>query len=113
MADATHSHKQESEADDYSYDFLKRNGYNVVAEYMAFKKLALLSESADKRSTCQKMLNSDPDSNKHADSAKKAERKVCGKIQELLHCRQLSRQTKGDHNFAATRARIKPSLFLF
>lgn len=37
MMDAAHSKKQESEADLYSYDFMKKNGYNVVAEYTAFK----------------------------------------------------------------------------
>ena len=28
--DAKHSKKQESQADDYSYDFMKKHGYNVV-----------------------------------------------------------------------------------
>ena len=71
MVDAAHSKKQESQADAYSYDFMKNNGYNVVAEYTAFKKLALLSEGGDKQSGFQKMFNSHPDSNKRAEVIKK------------------------------------------
>lgn len=71
MIDASHSKKQESEADTYSYDFMKANGYNVVGAYTAFKKLALLSEGGDKQSGFQKMFNSHPDSNKRADAIKK------------------------------------------
>lgn len=43
MLDAKHSKKQESQADEYSYNFMKKHGYNVVGVYTAFKKLALLS----------------------------------------------------------------------
>lgn len=71
MIDASHSKKQESEADTYSYDFMKANGYDVVGAYTAFKKLALLSEGGDKQSGFQKMFNSHPDSNKRADAIKK------------------------------------------
>ncbi len=35
--DASHSKKQESEADTYSYDFMKANKYDVVGAYTAFK----------------------------------------------------------------------------
>ena len=68
--DAKHSKKQESQADDYSYDFMKKHGYNVVGVYTAFKKLALLSEGAE-QSSFQKMMSSHPDSNKRAETAKK------------------------------------------
>jgi len=67
--DASHSKKQESEADTYSYDFLKSHGYNVVGAYTAFKKLALLSN--EKSSAYDKMMSSHPDSNKRADAVKK------------------------------------------
>ena len=40
---ASFSRKQETEADDYSYGFLKRNGYNVLALATSFEKLAKLS----------------------------------------------------------------------
>ena len=67
--DSSHSRKQESEADTYSYDFMKQNGYNVMGAYTAFKKLALLSK--EKATTFQKMMSSHPDSDKRADAVKK------------------------------------------
>lgn len=71
IMDASHSKKQESQADTYSYDFMKANGYNVVGAYTAFKKLALLSEGGSAQSGFQKMFNSHPDSNKRAEAIKK------------------------------------------
>lgn len=62
---AKHSKKQESQADDYSYDFMKKHGYNVVGAYTAFKKLALLGGGAT-ASSYQKMMSSHPDSEKRA-----------------------------------------------
>lgn len=67
--DATHSKKQESEADSYAYDFMKKNGYNVVGAYTAFKKFSLLSSS--KASKFEKMMSSHPDSDKRAEAVKK------------------------------------------
>ena len=67
---ASHSRKQESEADGYSYNFLKTNNYNVVGAYTAFKKLSLLSGKADK-TTSQKMMSSHPDSEDRANEVKK------------------------------------------
>ncbi len=74
MMDATHSKKQESDADTYSYDFMKKYGYDVNAAYTAFKKLALLSEGAQ-QSSFKKMFNSHPDSNKRAEAIKKRAQK--------------------------------------
>lgn len=68
--DASHSKKQESEADTYSYDFMKANKYDVVGAYTAFKKLALLSEGST-QSGFEKMFNSHPDSEKRAQAIKK------------------------------------------
>ncbi|BAP29065.1 peptidase M48 [Chryseobacterium sp. StRB126] len=68
--DASHSKKQESEADTYSYDFMKANKYDVVGSYTAFKKLALLSEG-NTQSGFEKMFNSHPDSEKRAQAIKK------------------------------------------
>ncbi|AZB27592.1 MULTISPECIES: M48 family metallopeptidase [Chryseobacterium] len=68
--DASHSKKQESEADTYSYDFMKANKYDVVGAYTAFKKLALLSQGST-QSGFEKMFNSHPDSEKRAQSIKK------------------------------------------
>lgn len=67
--DASHSRKQETEADLYSYNFMKANGYDVVGAYSAFKKLALLSK--EKSSSYQKMMSSHPDSEKRAAAIKK------------------------------------------
>lgn len=66
MLSSKFSRKQESEADDYSYEFLKRNNYNVMAEVTAFQKLAKLSEGAPEQSKTEKMFNSHPDSDKRA-----------------------------------------------
>ena len=70
MLDAKHSKKQESQADEYSYNFMKKHGYNVVGVYTAFKKLALLS-GGETQSRFQKMMSSHPDSEKRAEAAKK------------------------------------------
>ena len=68
MLDSKHSRKQESEADDYSYDFMKRNGYDVNAVESAFNILASGATSADFLS---KMLSSHPDPKDRAEKAKK------------------------------------------
>jgi metalloprotease len=70
MIDSKHSRKQESEADSYSYDFMKRNGYNVNAVESAFSILAKMSTGAD-ASFLDKMMSSHPDSQERADNAKK------------------------------------------
>ena len=70
MLEAKHSKKQESQADEYAYNFMKKHGYDVVAVYTAFKKMALLS-GGDTQSKFQKMMSSHPDSEKRAEAAKK------------------------------------------
>lgn len=70
MIDSKHSRKQESEADSFSYDFMKRNGYDVNAVESAFRILQNLSEGAE-ASFMTKMMSSHPDSGKRADDAKK------------------------------------------
>ena len=62
---AKFSRAQESEADLYSYAFLKRNNYNVMGEVSAFRKLTKLSEGAQ-QSKLQKMTSSHPDSEQRA-----------------------------------------------
>ncbi|QSW87573.1 MULTISPECIES: M48 family metalloprotease [Flavobacterium] len=69
LIDSKHSRKQETEADLYSYDFLKKNGYNVNAEESAFRILAKMSEGAE-ASFIDRMMSSHPDSKKRADDAK-------------------------------------------
>jgi metalloprotease len=70
MIDSRHSRQQESDADTYSYDFMKRNGYNVNAVESAFNILAKMSEGADS-SFLTRMMSSHPDSKERADNAKK------------------------------------------
>lgn len=69
MIDSKHSRKQESEADMYSYDFMKRNGYNVNAVESAFNLLAKLSEGQGS-SIIDRMMSSHPDPKQRAADAK-------------------------------------------
>ena len=70
LIDSKHSRKQETEADLFAYDFLKKNGYNVNAEESAFRILAKMSEGTQ-ASFIDQMMSSHPDSKKRADDAKK------------------------------------------
>ncbi|RED19499.1 putative metalloprotease [Flavobacterium cutihirudinis] len=70
MIDSKHSRKQEAEADLFSYNFLKKNGYDVNAEESAFRILAKMSEGSE-ASFLDRMMSSHPDSAKRADDAKK------------------------------------------
>ncbi len=59
---ASYSRKQESEADDFGYDYLKENGYNPWAMVLAFEKLSELEgESGGQGGAMQKMFSSHPD----------------------------------------------------
>jgi putative metalloprotease len=69
MIDCKHSRKQESEADLFAYDFMKKNGYNVNAEESAFRILAKMSEGTQS-SIIDQMMSSHPDSKQRADDAK-------------------------------------------
>jgi putative metalloprotease len=69
VVDSQYSQKQESEADMYSYDFMKLNGYNVNAVESAFSILAKLSEGKE-ASFFEKILSSHPDPKTRAANAK-------------------------------------------
>ncbi|WP_281228183.1 M48 family metalloprotease [Flavobacterium aquiphilum] len=69
MIDSKYSRKQESEADLFAYEFMKKNGYDVNAEESAFRTLAKMSQS-EESSFIDKMMSSHPDSNLRADTAK-------------------------------------------
>lgn len=69
FVDSQYSQKQESEADMYSYDFMKRNGYDVNAVESAFTILAKLSEG-QQSSFIERMMSSHPDPKKRAANAK-------------------------------------------
>jgi putative metalloprotease len=69
ILDSKHSRKQESDADLYAYEFLKRNKYDVNAEESAFNILAKMSEGTE-ASFIDKMMSSHPDSKDRAADAK-------------------------------------------
>lgn len=69
MIDSSHSRKQESEADLFSYEFMKKNGYNVNAVESAFNILAKMSEGSE-TDFITKMMSSHPDSKQRAADAK-------------------------------------------
>lgn len=70
MLDSKHSRKQETEADEYSYDFMKRNGYDVNAVESAFNILAKMSEGTES-SFLTRMTSSHPDAKDRAEKSKK------------------------------------------
>ncbi len=59
LAGAKYSQKQENEADDFGYDFLKENGKNPWGMVMAFEKLDSMSGSA-KSGMIDRMFSSHP-----------------------------------------------------
>lgn len=62
LAGARYSQKQEKEADDYGYNFLKTNGRNPWGMVRSFEKLQQLSgENGGSQSYIQKMFSSHPD----------------------------------------------------
>ena len=65
LLDSKFSRKQESEADDYAYNFMKQHNYKVTALASAFNKFADMDKSA-KRTKSEKMLSSHPDSAERA-----------------------------------------------
>lgn len=69
LLDSRFSRKQESEADTFSYDFMKRNGYDVNAVESAFMLLFNLSGGTSS-DFITKMTSSHPDPKDRAEQAK-------------------------------------------
>jgi putative metalloprotease len=69
ILDSKYSRKQESEADTFSYEFMKRNKYDVNAVESAFNILANLSEGGESNFITQ-MMSSHPDPKDRAATAK-------------------------------------------
>lgn len=69
LLDSSHSRQQESDADLYSYEFMKRNQYNVNAVESAFNLLAKQSEGTQSN-FITKMMSSHPDPKERAQLAK-------------------------------------------
>ena len=63
LVTAKHSQKQEREADDYGYEFLKSHGKNPRAMAMSFRKLKQLQDEAGqtKTSKINQLFSSHPD----------------------------------------------------
>lgn len=69
LIDSKHSRKQESEADDFAYDFMKKNGYNVNAVESAFAILAKMGEGTQS-DFLTRMMSSHPDPKERSENAK-------------------------------------------
>ena len=69
ILDSHYSRKQESEADLYAYEFMKRNKYNVNAVESAFAILAKMNGGAE-ADFLSKMMSSHPDPQERAQKAK-------------------------------------------
>ena len=70
LAGAQYSQKQETEADDYGFEFCIKNNLDPYAMYNALNKLLELSAEAPKESKFQKMFSSHPDTAKRVARAK-------------------------------------------
>ena len=67
LLDSKYNRKQESEADNFSYDFMKKYNYKVTALASAFQKFADMEKAAgDKRTKTEKMMSSHPESGARA-----------------------------------------------
>ncbi len=63
LVNATYSQKQEREADDYGYEFLKKSGKNPWSMALSFRKLKSLQEEAgaQKNSKLNQLFSTHPD----------------------------------------------------
>ena len=68
MLDSKHTRGMESEADNYSYDFMKKHGYNVNAVESAFLVLAKMSGGTESNFLTQ-MMSSHPEPQERANEA--------------------------------------------
>ena len=67
LLDSKYNRKQESEADDFSYEFMKKYKYKVTALASAFQKFADMESAAgDTRTKTEKMMSSHPESGARA-----------------------------------------------
>jgi len=62
LSSSRYSRKQESEADDYGYEFLKQHGINPWAMAIAFEKMQQLDSSSSTAPGLQQLFSSHPDS---------------------------------------------------
>lgn len=105
MIDSKHSRKQESEADTFAYDFMKKNGYNVNAVESAFSILAKMSEGTQ-TDFLTKMMSSHPDSQERAENAKKRAEKE-GLYKQYVHKMPVAAKSKTTVKKTATKTTAK------
>lgn len=76
LLDSKYNRKQESEADDYSYEFMKKHNYKVTELTSAFQKFADMEKtSGAERTKTEKMLSSHPESGDRAEKILKRAKK--------------------------------------
>lgn len=75
LINAKYSQKHEKEADDYGYDFLKKNGKNPWGMIKSFEKLSSMSGDNGQTSYIQKMFSSHPDTKERIDRLTKRAKK--------------------------------------
>lgn len=68
LSSAKYSQKQETNADNYGYDFLKKNGKNPWAMALAFSKLQSLEGNAGSNNGLKQMFSSHPSTQKRIDN---------------------------------------------
>lgn len=70
LASSSYSRKQESEADDYGYDFLVKNNKNPYLMVMAFEKLQSMESQSGTSNATKSLFSSHPDTAKRIASMK-------------------------------------------
>lgn len=68
LVNAKYSQKQETNADDYGYDFLKSHGKNPWSMAMAFAKLGSMEGSANNSNGLAQLFSSHPDTGKRVEN---------------------------------------------
>ena len=90
LVNATYSQKQEREADDYGYEFLKKAGKNPWAMALSFQKLKQLQEEAgaQKSSKLNQLFSTHPDLDARIKRMRKERPEKVSKSRRIKHRRQ-------------------------
>ena len=90
LVNATYSQKQEREADDYGYEFLKKAGKNPWAMALSFQKLKQLQEEAgaQKSSKLNQLFSTHPDLEPASSVWRKERPEKVSKSRRIKHRRQ-------------------------
>lgn len=90
LVNATYSQKQEREADDYGYEFLKKAGKNPWAMALSFQKLKQLQEEAgaQKSSKLNQLFSTHPDLDARIKRMEEERPEKVSKSRRIKHRRQ-------------------------